>query len=980
MIPYSGPSIGFPPLDEPMPKPIRFGLFELDLETADLRKNGRATRLPEQQFQILYMLLLSKGAPVSREEIRKRLWPNDTVVEFDRSINAAMMKLRGTLGDSADKPRYIETVARRGYRFLVDVEGELPEEPPPEASLPVVRHGPLVGKRVSHYRVLNVLGGGGMGLVYRGEDLKLNRPVALKFLPEEVTQDAAMLRRFEREARMASALNHPNICTIHAVEEHEGQPFIAMELLEGQTLREVIANSTDPASGDRRPLPLEKLLDISIQIAEGLDAAHGKGIIHRDIKPANIFVLPTGRVKVLDFGLAKVHAEASEDSPGAAIEPNEKRPALLAPPDSSIDLTLTRSGITMGTAGYMSPEQVRGEQLDTRTDLFSFGLILFEMATGHRAFSGETAEEVQEAILHQLPPSPRELNSEVPISLEKMIQKVLEKDRGLRCATAGEMMAGLKSARAEFGAFRDRNAPPIKPGLHSPRPGIASRWTMGAVLVVAVAAIAVFFAMSPKKVPFEHFTIEKAIDNETVELTTISPDGAYLASVVRDPKGVESLTVHHLATTSEKPLLHDPAFTYWDVLYSPDGNFIYFRVRALGVPADTRDDEYRIPILGGQPERILQDLDLPMNFIDGGQRVCFYRQNEDANTYQFLSARADGGDERVLVNGTAPVPKAGACAPDGRSAAIAEGNHVQILDFATGQKRTLISIPEFVGWNDLTWDPGRRGIFARIWTRSQFHSQIVYISYPEGKLHKVTNDLNNYRGISLTADGKTIATAEVDDNEKVELLSLANPSHIEAHGPVGLVIFSWLDNDRVIASDLQSALRVVNLRTEETITLNVARQHWFLQPAPCGADAIVAAGGNVDGSEAGIYKVRLDGSGASQLTHGLEQYFPECAPDDNWLYYMDRSNMNKPLIMRVPMKDGALAGAPQRFADGFWYSLSHDGKMVAVTIRKLRQVQIYSTDTGQMTGTLPLPLNVHQRNGFSADGKSVFYPTEDDDG
>jgi eukaryotic-like serine/threonine-protein kinase len=355
-----------------MPDLVRFGPFEFDLEAAELWSKGRSTRLPEQQFRILHMLLLAQGGVVSREDIRKRLWPNDTVVEFDRSINAAVMKLRIALGDTGDKPQIIETLIRRGYRLMVPVEWK--KEVLPELMVREARQSSLVGLKVSHYRVLGILGAGGMGLVYKGEDLKLNRPVALKFLPTEMSSDSLTIQRFEREARTASSLNHPNICTIYEVDEHDKQPFIVMELLEGETLRELIARIGGSATEDSRGLPLLQLLDIALQIAEGLNAAHQKSIIHRDIKPANVFITPSGRVKILDFGLAKTGAEILPE-PLKEIDTHDSLASALR--NAAIDSTMSRTGITMGTAGYMSPEQVRGEKLDARTDLFSFGLILF---------------------------------------------------------------------------------------------------------------------------------------------------------------------------------------------------------------------------------------------------------------------------------------------------------------------------------------------------------------------------------------------------------------------------------------------------------------------------------------------------------------------------------------------------------------------------------------------------------------------------
>src|SRR6266851_1626752 len=393
---------------------VRFGSFELNLESGELRSIGTADAnndasnkvlLREQSLQVLRMLIERKGKIVTREEIRKKLWPNDTIVDFDHSINATIKTLRRALGDSADNPKYIETLARRGYRLRLPVEWLESTTGFPRArdpSAPVFPDpGGLIGRKVSHYRVLEVIGAGGMGMVYKAEDLKLGRSVALKFLPEDLAGDPVTLQRFEREAQTASALNHPNICTIYEIEEHEGQPFIVMELLEGETLRNRIAASEPKA------IPVPALLDIAIQICNGLQAAHDKAIIHRDIKPANFFLTKQGTVKILDFGLAKL--AASRESAGK--DPAEASPETASSPPSEesstrsdrIFTSLTRPGTTAGTAGYMSPEQVRKERLDVRTDLFSFGMVLYEMAAGRRAFEGETVAAIHDAILNQMP-------------------------------------------------------------------------------------------------------------------------------------------------------------------------------------------------------------------------------------------------------------------------------------------------------------------------------------------------------------------------------------------------------------------------------------------------------------------------------------------------------------------------------------------------------------------------------------------------
>ncbi len=435
-----------------LPTRVRFGGFEFDLRTGELRGAEQTIRLSEKPFRVLGILLEHEGELVTRDELQRKLWPDDTVVDFEHSINTAIKRLRQALGDSAEQPKYIETIPRHGYRLMVPVETVASNHSPHPTAEPVqstmvlpaagAEAASLIGKRVWHYRVLKVIGGGGMGMVYEAEDLKLGRRVALKFLPEELASDPVALKRFEREARTASSLNHPNICTIYDIEEYEDKPVLVMELLDGQTLRDHLA-----AGAFRKAAATNELLDIAIQLCEGLQAAHEKGIIHRDIKPANIFLTRAGQAKILDFGLAKLLSAAKIGSDGLPLETggaaDAPQPAGTAPADA----TVTGLGVAMGTSGYMSPEQVRGEALDARSDLFSFGLVLYEMACGQRAFPGDTAAVVQESILNRAPTPPAQFNSTLPPKLTTIIDKALEKDRERRWQNAADMRAALEEVR-----------------------------------------------------------------------------------------------------------------------------------------------------------------------------------------------------------------------------------------------------------------------------------------------------------------------------------------------------------------------------------------------------------------------------------------------------------------------------------------------------------------------------------------------------
>jgi len=520
---------------------LRFGPFALDVRAREIRKHGSKIRLQEQSYQILLMLLEHPGEVVLREEIRLRLWPNNTIVEFDHSINAAIKRLRNALGESAGDPRYIETLAKRGYRCVCEVERVGPPGPEraqtPQTAVALSNtNAGAAGGVVSRYRILGKLGEGGMGVVYRAEDTKLGRQVALKFLPS-ATDDlpATLLQRFEREARAASALNHPNICTIYGLEDCGGQPAIAMELVEGETLAARLVKGR---------LPREEALRVAIQIASAMAEAHRKGVVHRDLKPRNIMLTKAG-VKVLDFGLAKMER--------AAAAGNE---------------TITVTGAVLGTPLYMSPELAQGREADSRTDLFSFGVVLYEMLAGKPPFEGQSTPGILAAILEREPPP---LGEDVSAPLDRVVRRCLAKDREERWQSALDLQAELEWIAGTLSA-----EPPASATL--PARAIDWRWIAGGILAVAVLALAVLFlSRKPAPAPVVAFHVYPPENNVFGGNPgpNVSPDGRrfVLATIVKG--GGYKYWIRSLDSPEPTPIPGTEQATF-PPFWSPDGRSIAF--------------------------------------------------------------------------------------------------------------------------------------------------------------------------------------------------------------------------------------------------------------------------------------------------------------------------------------------------------------------------------------------------------------------
>jgi serine/threonine protein kinase/dipeptidyl aminopeptidase/acylaminoacyl peptidase len=770
--------------DAPTVQVVFFGPFKLDMKAGELHNHGQKILLQEQPFLVLEMLVGHPGEVVTREEIRKKLWPNDTVVEFDHSINAAIKKLRLALVDSVEKPRYVETVARRGYRLLVPVKWvDSPRVDTPgdgvAAQPSAVASANLIGKRVSHYRVLEILGGGGMGVVYEAEDIKLGRRVALKFLPEELANDTAAMERFEREARAASALNHPNICTIYEVEEYQRQPFIVMELLEGQTLRDLIATaerSIAGTNGYEGPLALETLIDVAVQITEGLDAAHQKGIIHRDIKPANIFITAQGRAKILDFGLAKVQESESFD-----VEPRNAR-GQSPKQGWNPNLTLTRTGVAIGTAGYMSPEQVRGEKLDARTDLFSFGLVLYEMAAGERAFRGETAPILHAAILSEMPKRVRELNPGIPSKLEEIIHRALEKNRDVRYQSALDVRAELRSIVAGVPGPIGREGLKTAPQLR--------RRVLGAgVFVLLLIASAVW--STKRRVPALPELKQRQLTANSSENAvmggSISPDGKYLAYSDLQGIHIKLLQTGETANVPQPESLKGKQVNWQMTPTWARGGSSFI---ANAKPHGERPSIWTVPLMGGPPRK-LRDDGLAYTVSRDGSWVAFGANLGRLYYRELWLMRPEGGETRKLFAVDEDSAIGGAeWSPDGQRLAYPKWHqpigqkfewHIEDRDLKGGPPTTVASDFDETDLTDWSWVPDGRILYTvpdysdsrentcNFWqTRMDIHT---------GEPLEKPERLTNWSGFcidspSVTADGKKLAFRRTTVQSSVYLADL----------------------------------------------------------------------------------------------------------------------------------------------------------------------------------------------------------------
>ncbi|HYX68662.1 MAG TPA: protein kinase [Terriglobales bacterium] len=832
----------------------------------------------------------------------------------------------------------------------------------------------MIGQTIRHYRITAEIGRGGMGVVYAAEDLNLGRQVAIKVLGAGVGDDQEALERFRREARAASALNHPNICTIYGLEQEGERSFIVMELMEGQPLSAKLAVGA---------LRIGDVLDLGTQIADALDAAHSKGIVHRDIKPANIFVTARGQAKVLDFGLAKLaHKQhVAETMP------------IGGGPTSDSVAKLTQAGSTVGTIAYMSPEQACGEELDARSDLFSLGAVLYEMSTGKLPFPGSSPAVIFNHILEHAPAPPRRVNDKVPERLEFIILRALEKDRDLRYQSASEMRAELRRLARDSSSGKMAAAAPASVTAKAPSSsqillGEARRhkWKLAAGLLLAVALIAaasigIFKWLGHAGVPFDtqKMKITRLTQHGEAVYAGISPDGKYVAYARRG--GDRSLWVKAVNTASHIQVIPPgPGFYQADISFTPDGDYVYFAHHSADNPS--RLDLYAVPTLGGPVRKVVTDVGSGATFSPDGKRLAFIRQDPAGGRSLLMIANPDGSGQQELAvrkGSESFINTAPSWSPDGTllaAAAIHFGKDAltEVAVYpAAGGKPTAVFLR--MRLDGVRWFTNSGFLLLAADPNHGWRSQLYYQPYPAGEPLRFTSDLNTYQSLSLDAAQSTLAVPQVETTSSLYLAPASDPNamrQVTSDRDLGDNL-AWLSEKRLVVADPE--LHLFTLGANGGDRDSVAEGMPSGNPMRCGENAFVAErleAANV----VNLWYFNLGDGSTRQLTHGNFNESGSCSPDGKWLYF---ASFDGPVarMMKLPITGGdpvpfgpPSAQRPVPSPDGaaiLFYVSEGEGAARKDYFAVLRLAD------GQVTQRWQVPAGLSASLAWTPDGKGFVY-------
>jgi serine/threonine protein kinase/Tol biopolymer transport system component len=845
-------------------------------------------------------------------------------------------------GDETLRDEVISLLSLEEQSFL------LIDTPALEAAAPVLasaRPDLFEGQSIGHYKILALLGIGGMGEVYLAEDTRLGRRIALKLLPADFTRDRDRVRRFQQEARAASALNHPYIVTIHETGEFEDRHFIATEFIEGETLRERLR---------RAPLTLGDTLDIAIQVAGALAAAHEAGIVHRDIKPENIMLRRDGYVKVVDFGLAKL---AEQPPAGASCGLSADRTDTTTP------------GLLMGTVKYMSPEQARGRRLDGRSDVFSLGVVIYEMLAGRPPFVGDTYSDVIAALLKEQPVPLSQHFPELPVELENIANKALAKNREERYQTINDLLADLTELRRRLEV--ERTLGTIKPAesrvdsLRSPAhpsngltPVTVSSITQQIVetviqnklkvsvtlLIAAVATVGFFYSSKRpwrRTAAFQELRMTQLVESDKATFAAVSPDGKYVAQTIADGK-TQSLVLRAISENTSRVLV--PPLDYdWlrAVTFSRDGNYVYY---GRWGKQDSTYALYRVPVSGGYSEKVLAKVESPITFSPEGTQFAFVRDISKEESGLFV-ANTDGAEEKLLASRRSPsafsTTAGPSWSPDGRLIACAVlypqsdqspmYMNVAGISVTDGAEEQLTELKWFKVLST-AWMPDNSG-FIMAATKKGEGALLWHVSYPEGYCRRITNDPSNffgdYKSISLSADSSLLAVCRFEQRTNLWTAATGDPGQIEQitfGGKHRYLRVSWTSDGRIVfPSDVggDRQIWIMNRDGSGQRQLTADGHNTLPSVSPDGRYVVYTSDSTGVGH---IWRMNIDGSEPIQLTDGEGEFGPQCSTDGRWVLYMSGPS-GKSTIWKVPI-DG---GEPVQFTTepSAGPGVSPDGSLVA---------------------------------------------------